>query len=287
MATDEVPGMTAVNGTAATSAISLRIRPLMGLNGRPAHPAAASLKRPLKPLCAVCLAALGRLEPNAENRRLITLSASRPPHGSYVMPSFATVLPTAGLLSLGLFVTACGDDERAVAPPTQPMAELADQQGQFCPDALPTAPQDTYGLGTGDPAEETPSMWEPQEAWVCEYVPTDIAPAGANGAWYEWVRRGKPRQLSGDALKTFAIALDGLQPMQTDGCTADLGSRFLISYAHEGDLTGVVIDDYGCNDVRLTDNPFTNLPGQASQAGTVDGTLMGPVELLTLVKSTQ
>jgi len=75
--------------------------------------------------------------------------------------------------------------------------------------------------------------------------------------------------------------------MQTGGCNANLGSRFLISYAHEADLTGVVIDDYGCNEVRLTDNPFTTPPGQASQPGTVAGTLRGPDDLLDLVKASR
>jgi hypothetical protein len=63
-------------------------------------------------------------------------------------------------------------------------------------------------------------------------------------------------------------------------CTDDLGSRFLVSYAYENDLTGVVVDTYGCDEIRLTDDPFTTVPGDASQPGTVPGVLYGPSSLL-------
>jgi hypothetical protein len=44
--------------------------------------------------------------------------------------------------------------------------------------------------------------------------------------------------------------------------------------------TGVVVDDYGCRDVRLTDNPHTTPPGADDQAGTVGGVLDGGAAIL-------
>lgn len=70
-------------------------------------------------------------------------------------------------------------------------------------------------------------------------------------------------------------------PPGKTACTADLGPRYLVSYAYENDLTGVVIDDYGCQEVRLTEDPFTTVPGDPSQAGTVTGVLSGPTTLLS------
>jgi hypothetical protein len=49
----------------------------------------------------------------------------------------------------------------------------------------------------------------------------------------------------------------------------------MVVYNHGGDLTGVVVDDYGCRDVRLTDNPHTTPPGADDQDGTVGGVLNG------------
>jgi hypothetical protein len=51
-------------------------------------------------------------------------------------------------------------------------------------------------------------------------------------------------------------------------------------YTHDGDLTGVVIDDYGCRNVRLTDNPHTTPPGADDQDGTVGGVLNGGAAVL-------
>jgi hypothetical protein len=45
-------------------------------------------------------------------------------------------------------------------------------------------------------------------------------------------------------------------------------------------MTGLVIDDYGCQEIRLTDEPFQTVPGEASQPGTVAGVLLGPPALL-------
>lgn len=54
----------------------------------------------------------------------------------------------------------------------------------------------------------------------------------------------------------------------------------MIVYSHSGDLTGVVVDGYGCREVRLTDEPFHTPPGAPHQDGTVGGVLDGGAELL-------
>ncbi len=147
---------------------------------------------------------------------------------------------------------------------------------------LPRAPRATYGFGNDRPATTVPTLWKPQEAWVCRYVARDVASKGSNGAWYEWMRQDAPRRLGAEELAAFSTAIEQLEPPTGEtACTDDLGPRYLVSYAYENDLTGVVIDDYGCNGVRLTDDPFTTVPGDPSQPGTVVGVLSGPTTLLS------
>jgi hypothetical protein len=147
---------------------------------------------------------------------------------------------------------------------------------------LPRATKETYGFGSQQPAAAVPTLAVPEEAWLCRYAPRDIAPKGSNGAWYEWVREAPPRRLDTAELKEFSAAIKDLRPPPPSSfvCTDDLGPRYLVSYADRDDLTGVVIDDYGCEDVRLTDDPFTTVPGDPAQAGIEGGFLAGPTGLL-------
>ena len=63
-------------------------------------------------------------------------------------------------------------------------------------------------------------------------------------------------------------------------CTEELGPRWMLVLSRSGDLTGVVVDGYGCRDVRLTDEPFTTVAGE----GAVEGVLTGPADLLPLLE---
>jgi hypothetical protein len=54
----------------------------------------------------------------------------------------------------------------------------------------------------------------------------------------------------------------------------------MVVYNHDGDLTAVVVDDYGCRDARLTDNPHVTAPGADHQDGTVGGVLDGGAAIL-------
>jgi hypothetical protein len=85
-------------------------------------------------------------------------------------------------------------------------------------------------------------------------------------------------------LPELQDALGDLAPAdRSGGCTSDLGPRWMVVYSHDGDLTGVVVDDYGCRDVRLTDDPHTTPPGADDQDGTVGGVLDGGAEILNVL----
>lgn len=93
---------------------------------------------------------------------------------------------------------------------------------------------------------------------------------------YTWERAEKARVAATDlgGLEEHLAQLAPADPQR--GCTADRGPRWMLVYAAENDLTGVIVDDYGCHDVRLTDEPFDTPPGDAVQPGTVPGVLTTP-----------
>lgn len=160
--------------------------------------------------------------------------------------------------------------------------ELSAYGGQFCPATLPLADQETHGFGSSVAAVEAPQLVVPPEVWQCEYTAVDVAPPGSNGAWIEWTLRGTPSRLESDQVRVLSEAVASLEPPTADQlCNADLGSRFLFAYAVRGDLTGVVVDDFGCRNVQLTDDPFITFPGEATQPGVVGGFLEAPAERLT------
>ena len=165
--------------------------------------------------------------------------------------------------------------------------EVAAHRGQVCPRRLPEASEDTYGFGTSEPADAAPTLPVPESAWVCQYVPDDVGPGSdADGTAYGWARRGAPRRIAESRLPDLARHLGELAPAESErACTADLGPRWMLVYASGTDLTGVVVDDFGCRDVRLTDEPFSTVPGEASQPGTVPGVLTGPAELLMQLRA--
>lgn len=145
----------------------------------------------------------------------------------------------------------------------------------------------TYGLGTSEPAERAPKLATPEEAWVCVYGPSEGGPGpGGDGMTTEWVRTQGPVQAPHSALAELELRLDALKPAASDRiCNMDLGPRFVLVFRHGTDLTGVGVDDYGCGEIRLTDEPFTTVAGEAGQGGTVPGVLQAPSELLNELKA--
>jgi hypothetical protein len=154
---------------------------------------------------------------------------------------------------------------------------LALHHGKVCPKRLPTGDDpDGYGFGTDEPATVAPTFTVPDEGWICLYGPVE-GPRQPNGdAFFKWIRGGKATSLGKSLLVDLFEQVGELAPpteWEDRVCTADLGPRGMLVLSTQGDLTGVVIDDYGCNDVRLTDEPFETAPGEADQVGTVSGVL--------------
>jgi hypothetical protein len=138
-----------------------------------------------------------------------------------------------------------------------------------------------HGFGVQHVADASPTLLRPNEAWVCQYDPFDVRSTTDNGAVLEWRRTGQPTPVTAADLPRLREALGGLEPAdRSEGCSADLGPRWMVVYNHDGDLTGLVVDDYGCRDVRLTDNPHATPPGADGQEGAVGGILEGGEAIL-------
>jgi hypothetical protein len=158
--------------------------------------------------------------------------------------------------------------------------EITGHAGQVCPGQLPPAPPSTNGFGTNEPARFAPSLAAPESAWVCRYDPQ-------SGMNVEWMRQGDQQPVPQRSLPSLADLLTELRPAANDGvCPSNIGPRWMLVYSIGTDLTAVVIDDYGCGKIRLTDDPFTTVPGDATQPGTVTGVLAGPADLLELIRDT-
>jgi hypothetical protein len=151
------------------------------------------------------------------------------------------------------------------------VGELAAHDGQPCPDQLP---QPAEGLGTDQPAASAPTLPAVDQAWVCQYAANE-----AN----KWLLEGEANPVDAALLPDIETGLGALSPAPAHQmCTMDLGPRWMIvSATADGDLTGVVVDDFGCRSVRLTDEPFEVVPGE----GTFPGALSAPDGLLEKIKA--
>jgi hypothetical protein len=179
-----------------------------------------------------------------------------------------------------LVLTACGTSN-ANTPEVRPN-EFTDAGDRPCPGELPPGDDPSgHGFGTEDPSDEPPTLLEPQEAWVCQYNTFEAGTTPSGGTTYGWRLDGQPQPVAAADMPSLQAALDDLAPAdRSGGCTADLGPRWMVAYSHNGDLTGVVVDDYGCRDVRLTDSPHETAPGADDQDGTVGGVLDGGASIL-------
>lgn len=95
-----------------------------------------------------------------------------------------------------------------------------------------------------------------------------------------WQRAGEPRPLTQAQLTAMVPLLAELEPQEDGACPANLGARLMMVFSHARDLTGVVVDDYGCRTVRLTNEPFLRAPGDPGQEGTVPGRLSMPSQFI-------
>ncbi|MDO3394597.1 hypothetical protein QWJ41_02580 [Nocardioides sp. SOB44] len=217
-------------------------------------------------------------------------------------------LPTSRLAATGaavvlaLLLGGCGggDDATPVAeepPPTgsSPSEPSPDEPtgapGRPCPRVLPTAGE---RAGADEAAEELPELPPVRRAWVCRYHPAQLGEGegegdgdgdgDGEGSPSGWERQGRAAPVADADLAPLADALDGLALLDLDTsqrvCTADLGPRFMVVLADAGDLTGVVVDDFGCHDTRLTADPRSRPAGADGPGGAVDGVLQGGPRVL-------
>lgn len=179
--------------------------------------------------------------------------------GSDLIGHGVIVKPLATALLLLAVLAGCSSP--SADRPTKAVDELAAHDGRPCPEKLPQATKQRSA--TDEPATSTPTLPTADAGWVCVYTPRG-----------GWTLTDRARRL--DAAETDGIArlVADLTPEEKDQvCSSDLGRRVMVVLSARGDLTGLVIDDFGCRTVRMTDEPFTTVPGDATQGGAVSGTL--------------
>ena len=185
--------------------------------------------------------------------------------------------------TVALLLGGCGGDDGAtpVAEDPQPTDEPAETSGRPCPRVLPAAGE---RAGADEAAEELPELPPVRRAWVCRYGAAELGGRDDRGTSSGWQRRGRAVPIAPTDLAPLADALDGLALLDLDTsqrvCTADLGPRYLVVLADAGDLTGVVVDDFGCHDTRLTADPRSRPAGADGPGGAVDGVLQGGPRVL-------
>lgn len=189
---------------------------------------------------------------------------------------------TATALALPIALAGCGterpEDRTALDVGAPAPAVTA---AQACPDQLAG---DAHGTPRAEvPAEGPPGLDAPMAIWVCTYSTLDRPDPGVLAP--AWRRVGAARRVEGPSYAVLARGLRELAPAAPDRvCTADLGPRVLVGHvAADGNLTGVVVDLYGCREVRLTPDPATVPPGGDTGADTPSGVLAGTAEFTSAV----
>ena len=176
-------------------------------------------------------------------------------------------------LPAALALSGCGDqtsDDARAEDPASSTVEAVDL-AEACPATLPT---DADADAERTRATEAPELASPTEAWLCTYtvLAVDDQASDDQGGWR---LEGEPEQVDDSRLPALDEALSALAPADPDRpCTMDIGPRYLVVYAGETGLTGVAVDDFGCRDVRLTDDPRTTPLGSGegeAAAGVFDG----------------
>lgn len=191
-----------------------------------------------------------------------------------------------------LLVGGCAKDDPVrtlPAPtPTETTAPTpAAEDREKCPDRL-LGPDGTSGdFGLPSAAPRSPSFEMPDRAWVCSYEPKNgTSDDTAAPITYTWTRFGDIHPVGATELSGLIASLGELVPVPNDrACRLDLGTRWLLVLERDDTLTGVTVDDFGCGDALMTDDPFTTAPGTAKRKGTVSGALNAPPSLLQQIES--
>lgn len=188
-------------------------------------------------------------------------------------------------VALASVLAGCGEsspDAERAAPEsggTTPSATI--DPSTVCPPKLARGEDPGgHGFGAQENAQSPPTLPVPRQAWTCRYDPVDSAQTPDGGAEFAWVRHGPATEVAESELGALTRALGQVTPFAdaNRACTADLGPRWMVVYPGDDGLVGVVVDDYGCREIRLTDDPATTAPGEGD--GTVPGVLDGGTEVL-------
>lgn len=138
-----------------------------------------------------------------------------------------------------------------------------------CPETLLEPAVEEDGSVAIDPAPAVPDLGRVGGAWVCAY-----ALGAGEDADSLWTLSDGPAEVPLDRLAEVAEVLDGLQvPPVEQACTADLGPRYLLMVGSGDEATGVAFDDFGCHQVRLTEDPWSVAPGLSEDPNLVPGVL--------------
>ena len=185
------------------------------------------------------------------------------------------LLTTAALLG-ALALTGCSGDDPAEADPDDPTAGLSEIEAQG-DEECPTELVQPEGSAADEPAAEAPTLQAPESAFVCLYDPVSDQT--------RWQLSDEPVPVGAKDLRAITRQLAMLEPAK-DGrsCSGKSGSRWLLMSTTGDDLTGVVVDDFGCTVIRLCGVPFRSAPGEATQDGTVTGVPSGDDVLLNQLK---
>ncbi|MDN4483937.1 hypothetical protein [Demequina lignilytica] len=169
-----------------------------------------------------------------------------------------------------------------------PSTASAVEPSTGCPDVLVQADPPHHGFGTQDAATSVPELGVPEAAWVCEYVAEDTGdPDPDGGALYEWRRTDAAlAEVPDDALVELGDLLAMVDVPPADrACTDDLGPRLLLVAVTDDRQVAMTIDEYGCREIRLTEDPWESPPGSPSDPDLPAGVLMADgVDAAALVR---
>jgi hypothetical protein len=197
--------------------------------------------------------------------------------------ALVAVVITAGVIVPRLVT----GDETSPGPSETPSVASTDElaeHGGPCPVRLPFPDDDSgHGFGSSTPATADPSFRTPDSAWICQYG-NEIVGTSDAGTVLEWTLDDSVRRLDDARLGPVDASLEDITSVHPGNrvCTAELGPRWLLVTATGGDLTGVLVDGYGCQEIRLTDDPFVTSAGDPQAGGTVPGVLTSPGLAATL-----
>jgi hypothetical protein len=153
-----------------------------------------------------------------------------------------------------------------------------------CPEQLPTPPAGVEGFR--DFATELPKMPDADAAWLCKYVSAPTATPGSRSGAMVWSLEGEPAQLPAAGAAAVSEMVQGFTAFPGDvACTLDLGPRWLVVFQAGEDTFGITIDDYGCREARLTDDPFSVAHGYSTDPRLVRGSLSTPRGVLVDLKA--